>query len=140
MFTCSISSWESSQILLNVDCDPSCTSRTCARWHCIKHNMCVRILWIVVSRVDCSWKITPARSSRTWFLFTSSWDLSQIWALRNPMPQNWRYLSNRRSSLLVKQASLALLMTCATPITSQLLSYNIQCYFFLLNNSINNYF
>ena len=42
----------------------------------ISESIWVRIRWIMLSIVLCSWNITPAKSSKTWFLFTSSWDLS----------------------------------------------------------------
>ena len=65
-------------------------------YYLIRDNMWVKIRSIILSIVDCSWKITPAKSRSTWFRLTSSWLRSYNWALRRPTPQNWRYLLKKK--------------------------------------------
>jgi hypothetical protein len=59
-----------SKTLENVPVDVSWTRRSIARSHLISDSMWVKIRWIVLSIVLCSWKMTPAKSRSTWLRFT----------------------------------------------------------------------
>lgn len=89
----------------------TCYDFTCTRWHRIKLCVCVNILNTMCSIVLCSSNTILARSSKTWFLFTSNCDRSYNWAFRRPMPQNCKYDAKTFSSYVVNGPSLCLLIT-----------------------------